>query len=148
MGMKRSTAAALGALPVLACLAVTAAPAAHATSPAATRSAGISVSAALPNTLTVAGHRGQPVTIWTKGTAPITMRPLDSRPVRFAGLRTGRAYNVYIGAEKAMTARTMTAAGRIIRATAARYRELAPLLRFIDEVEGLQAASGWAFGRT
>ena len=35
-----------------------------------------------------------------------------------------------------------------IRATAARYRELAPLLRFIDEVEGLQAASGWAFGRT
>ena len=35
-----------------------------------------------------------------------------------------------------------------IRATAARYRELAPLLHFIDEVEGLQAASGWAFGRT
>ena len=35
-----------------------------------------------------------------------------------------------------------------IRATAARYRELTPLLHFIDEVEGLQAASGWAFGRT
>ena len=35
-----------------------------------------------------------------------------------------------------------------IRATAARYRELAPLLHFLDEVEGLQAASGWAFGRT
>ena len=35
-----------------------------------------------------------------------------------------------------------------IRATAHRYRELAPLLRLIDEVEGLQAASGWAFGRT
>jgi aminoglycoside/choline kinase family phosphotransferase len=34
-----------------------------------------------------------------------------------------------------------------IRATAARYRELAPLLQFIDEVEGLQDASGWAFGR-
>ena len=34
-----------------------------------------------------------------------------------------------------------------IRATAARYRELAPLLHFIDEVEGLQDASGWAFGR-
>jgi N-acetylmuramate 1-kinase len=35
-----------------------------------------------------------------------------------------------------------------IRATAHRYRELTPLLRLIDEVEGLQAASGWAFGRT
>lgn len=35
-----------------------------------------------------------------------------------------------------------------IRATAHRYRELAPLLRLIDEVEGLQGASGWAFGRT
>ena len=34
-----------------------------------------------------------------------------------------------------------------IRATAARYRELAPLLHFIDEVEGLQDANGWAFGR-
>ena len=34
-----------------------------------------------------------------------------------------------------------------IRATASRYRELAPLLHFIDEVEGLQDASGWAFGR-
>ena len=34
-----------------------------------------------------------------------------------------------------------------IRATAARYREFTPLLRLIDEVEGLQAASGWAFGR-
>ena len=34
-----------------------------------------------------------------------------------------------------------------IRATAARYRELAPLLHFIDEVEGMQAANGWAFGR-
>lgn len=34
-----------------------------------------------------------------------------------------------------------------IRATAHRYRELAPLLRLIDEVEGLQAASGFAFGR-
>lgn len=34
-----------------------------------------------------------------------------------------------------------------IRATAARYRELAPLLRLIDEVEGTEAASGYAFGR-
>ena len=34
-----------------------------------------------------------------------------------------------------------------IRATAARYRELTPLLRLVDEVEGLQGASGWAFGR-
>jgi aminoglycoside/choline kinase family phosphotransferase len=35
-----------------------------------------------------------------------------------------------------------------IRATAHRYRELTPLLRLVDEVEGLQAASGWAVGRS
>ncbi|MGH6626672.1 MAG: aminoglycoside phosphotransferase family protein [Burkholderiaceae bacterium] len=34
-----------------------------------------------------------------------------------------------------------------IRATASRYRELTPLLRLIDQVEGTQAASGYAFGR-
>jgi N-acetylmuramate 1-kinase len=34
-----------------------------------------------------------------------------------------------------------------IRATAGRYRELAPLARFIDEVEGSGAVSGYAFGR-
>jgi aminoglycoside/choline kinase family phosphotransferase len=34
-----------------------------------------------------------------------------------------------------------------VRNTASRYRELTPLLRLIDEVEGLQAASGFAFGR-
>jgi N-acetylmuramate 1-kinase len=34
-----------------------------------------------------------------------------------------------------------------IRATAARYRELAPLLRLVDEVEGTQPASGYAIGR-
>ncbi|MDP3139926.1 MAG: phosphotransferase [Burkholderiaceae bacterium] len=34
-----------------------------------------------------------------------------------------------------------------IRATASRYRELGPLLRLIDEVEGSQAATGFAFGR-
>jgi hypothetical protein len=34
-----------------------------------------------------------------------------------------------------------------LRATAHRYRELGPLLKLIDEVEGLQAASGYAFGR-
>lgn len=34
-----------------------------------------------------------------------------------------------------------------IRATAARYRELAPLLRLVDEIEGTQAATGYAFGR-
>ena len=34
-----------------------------------------------------------------------------------------------------------------IRHTAARYRELAPLLKAIDEIEGTEAASGWAFGR-
>jgi hypothetical protein len=34
-----------------------------------------------------------------------------------------------------------------IRHTAARYRELTPLLRLVDEVEGTQAAGGWAFGR-
>jgi aminoglycoside/choline kinase family phosphotransferase len=34
-----------------------------------------------------------------------------------------------------------------IRATAARYRELAPLARLIDQVEGTDAVSGYAFGR-
>jgi len=34
-----------------------------------------------------------------------------------------------------------------IRSTAHRYRELGPLLKLVDEIEGLQAASGWAFGR-
>jgi aminoglycoside/choline kinase family phosphotransferase len=34
-----------------------------------------------------------------------------------------------------------------IRATASRYRELKPLLRLVDQVEGTQAASGFAFGR-
>ena len=34
-----------------------------------------------------------------------------------------------------------------IRQTAGRYRELAPLLRLVDELEGTQAAMGYAFGR-
>ncbi|MBA3772731.1 MAG: phosphotransferase [Ramlibacter sp.] len=34
-----------------------------------------------------------------------------------------------------------------IRATAGRYRELAPLLRLVDEVEGSQGLTGYAFGR-
>ena len=34
-----------------------------------------------------------------------------------------------------------------IRATCNRYRELGPLLKVIDEVEGLQDATGYAFGR-
>jgi hypothetical protein len=34
-----------------------------------------------------------------------------------------------------------------IRATCARYRELKPLLRLIDQVEGTEAPSGFAFGR-
>jgi aminoglycoside/choline kinase family phosphotransferase len=34
-----------------------------------------------------------------------------------------------------------------IRATASRYRELAPLLQLVDSVEGSQAATGYAFGR-
>jgi aminoglycoside/choline kinase family phosphotransferase len=34
-----------------------------------------------------------------------------------------------------------------IRATANRYRELTPLLRLVDEIEGTQAATGFAFGR-
>lgn len=34
-----------------------------------------------------------------------------------------------------------------IRHTAARYRELAPLLHLLDQVEGTQPATGWAFGR-
>lgn len=34
-----------------------------------------------------------------------------------------------------------------IRATASRYRELAPLLRLIDRIEGTQGVTGYAFGR-
>jgi N-acetylmuramate 1-kinase len=34
-----------------------------------------------------------------------------------------------------------------VRNTASRYRELTPLLRLVDEVEGLQAATGYAYGR-
>jgi len=34
-----------------------------------------------------------------------------------------------------------------IRATAGRYRELTPLLRLVDAVEGIQAQGGYAFGR-
>ncbi len=34
-----------------------------------------------------------------------------------------------------------------IRATASRYRELKPLLRLIDEIEGIQEPAGWMFGR-
>ena len=34
-----------------------------------------------------------------------------------------------------------------IRATANRYRELGPLLKLLDEIEGTQAATGYAFGR-
>lgn len=34
-----------------------------------------------------------------------------------------------------------------IRATCLRYAELKPLLRLVDEVEGIQEVSGWAYGR-
>ncbi len=34
-----------------------------------------------------------------------------------------------------------------IRSTCNRYRELGPFLKVIDEMEGLQEASGWSFGR-
>ena len=34
-----------------------------------------------------------------------------------------------------------------IRATAGRYRELKPLLRLVDEIEGTQAVTGFAYGR-
>ena len=34
-----------------------------------------------------------------------------------------------------------------IRATASRYRELAPLLRLLDQVEGIEPVTGYAFGR-
>lgn len=35
-----------------------------------------------------------------------------------------------------------------IRHTAARYRELAPLLKLVDQIEGTEAASGWVIGRS
>lgn len=36
---------------------------------------------------------------------------------------------------------------RYIRATTQRYRELAPLARLVDQIEGSEAVSGYAFGR-
>jgi aminoglycoside/choline kinase family phosphotransferase len=35
-----------------------------------------------------------------------------------------------------------------IRATAGRYRELTPLLRLVDQIEGSAAPTGYAFGRS
>jgi N-acetylmuramate 1-kinase len=34
-----------------------------------------------------------------------------------------------------------------IRATCHRYRELKPLLRLVDRIEGIEAATGFAYGR-
>ncbi|MGA8514856.1 MAG: aminoglycoside phosphotransferase, partial [Burkholderiaceae bacterium] len=34
-----------------------------------------------------------------------------------------------------------------IRTTANRYRELGPLLKVIDEIEGTQNTTAWSFGR-
>ena len=34
-----------------------------------------------------------------------------------------------------------------IRATAGRYRELTPLLRLVDQIEGIHTTSGYAYGR-
>jgi aminoglycoside/choline kinase family phosphotransferase len=34
-----------------------------------------------------------------------------------------------------------------MRATASRYRELTPLLRLLDQIEGAHAVNGYAFGR-
>ena len=76
------------------------------------------VRATEPTALTVAGHRGLPVTVWTRGTAPITMRPLNTRPITFNGLLAGRSYAVYVGSERATTARTMGPIGAITNATA------------------------------
>ena len=36
---------------------------------------------------------------------------------------------------------------RYIRATATRYRELRPLLRLVDQVEGIEEPGGFAYGR-
>ena len=38
-------------------------------------------------------------------------------------------------------------ANEVIRTATHRYRELAPLARLIDEVEGSDAVAGYAFGR-
>ena len=35
-----------------------------------------------------------------------------------------------------------------IRSTASRYRELKPLMRLVDEIEGIQEQGGWMFGRS
>lgn len=83
---------------------------------AAKASTAVTVNATQPGTLTIAGHRGLPVTVWTKGTKALTKRPTTTKAITFTGLIGGRAYDVYVGAAKSvrvMTAKAATQASTV-----------------------------------
>lgn len=64
----------------------------------------VAVNATTPGTLVVAGHRGLPVTVWTKGTKAQTKRPTTStKAVAFNGLLPARKYDVYVGETKSVS---------------------------------------------
>ena len=77
------------------------APAASAATPTASgvrtaiQSAEVSTSVQIlttkPNSITVIGHGGQPVTVWTKGTQPITKKPISASPAAIAQERSAAA---------------------------------------------------------
>lgn len=115
-------------------LAITAAAPAHAVTPVQPTRVGsvapaITVNASTPNTLVVAGHRGQPVTIWTKGTSAMVKRPATSAAVTFTGLLGGRAYDVYVGATKAVRVVTATSSTSVINALAIEPGPIADSMR-------------------
>lgn len=76
---------------------------------AAPVSSTLSVDTTQPGALTIAGHTGLPVTVWTKGASAQTKRPAGSAPVTFANLIPGRAYDVYVGEDKAVRVTTSKA---------------------------------------
>lgn len=64
----------------------------------------VAVNATNPGALVIAGHRGLPVTVWTKGTKAQTKRPAAAaKAVSFTGLLQGRKYDVYVGDKKSVS---------------------------------------------
>lgn len=89
------------------------APAAHAAQPTQAQAIKaiptVAVNATTPGALVVAGHRGLPVTVWTKGAKAQTKRPgAASKAVTFTGLLQGRKYDVYVGDAKSVSVFTAT----------------------------------------
>lgn len=84
------------------------APAAHAAQPTQAQAIKaiptVAVNATTPGALVVAGHRGLPVTVWTKGAKAQTKRPTAAnKAVSFTGLLQGRKYDVYVGDAKSVS---------------------------------------------